>query len=124
MEHWELCDMRNIDNIPNGIGLHVLMVSNHWEAKKQSCAAGVFVDRQVDSLRRAGVKISTFDLGTSHSPFHILSKWFQLRRTVRELRPDLIHGQYGTIIGFLSVFAGRPAVISLCGGDLLPAAPS
>ncbi|MEO6110256.1 MAG: GNAT family N-acetyltransferase [Nitrospiraceae bacterium] len=116
--------MKNIDSMPNVKGLHVLMVSNHWEDKKQCPAAGVFVDRQVDSLRRAGVKISTFDVGTSHSPFHILNKWLQLRRTVRELRPDLIHGQYGTIVGFLSVFAGRPAVISLCGGDLLPGAPS
>jgi teichuronic acid biosynthesis glycosyltransferase TuaC len=104
--------------------LHVLMVSNHWGAKKKSLAAGVFVDRQMDSLRRAGVKISTFDVGTSHSIFHVLTKWLQLRRTVHELRPDLIHAQYGTIVGFLSVFAGRPAIISFCGGDLIPSAPS
>jgi teichuronic acid biosynthesis glycosyltransferase TuaC len=112
--------MHNVDTMSNAMGMHVLMVSNHWEEKERSFAAGVFVDRQVDSLKRAGVKISTFDIGTSHSPFHILSKWLQLRRTVRELRPDLIHAQYGTIVGFLSTFAGRPAVISFCGGDLIP----
>jgi glycosyltransferase involved in cell wall biosynthesis len=75
-------------------------------------------------LKKAGVKISAFDIGTSHSPFHILSKWIQLRRTVRELCPDLVHAQYGTIVGFLSAFAGRPAVISFCGSDLIPSAPS
>ena len=37
---------------------------------------------------------------------------------MRDIQPHLIHGQYGTMVGFLSVFAGRPAVISFCGSDL------
>ncbi len=37
---------------------------------------------------------------------------------VREIQPHLIPGQYGSMVGFLSVFAGRPAVISFCGSDL------
>lgn len=97
---------------------HVLVISNHLEAKKHSPCAGVFVDRQIASLRRAGVKISTFDIGASHSPINLFYKWLQLRRQVRQAAPDLVHGQYGTIVGLLSVFAGRPAVISFCGGDL------
>jgi asparagine synthase (glutamine-hydrolysing) len=101
---------------------HVLMVSNHWEDKKNWPSAGVFVDRQIDSLIRAGVKISTFDIGTSHSPIQILRKWLELRKLVRRLNPDLVHGHYGTIVGFLSAFVGRPAVISYCGNDLQPGA--
>jgi len=120
MGDWELYDMRNIDNNPKGEGLHVLMVSNHWEAKKRSPVAGVFVDRQIDSLRKAGVKISIFDVGTSHSPVQIFRKWLRLRRMVRKLCPDLVHGHYGTIVGLLVVFAGRPSIISFCGGDLIP----
>jgi glycosyltransferase involved in cell wall biosynthesis len=63
-----------------------------------------------------------FDIGTSHSPMHIFRKWLELRRQVRQLNPDLVHGQYGTVVGFLTAFAGRPAVISFCGGDLLAGA--
>src|SRR4029079_15779951 len=70
------------------------------------------------SLEKVGVKISTFDIGTSHSPIHLVRKWVDLRRQVRRLNPDLVHGRYGTIIGFLAAFSGRPAVISFCGGDL------
>ena len=101
---------------------HVLIISNHFEAKRHTPYAGIFVDRQITSLRKAGVRVSTFDIGTSHSPVHILRKWLELRRKVRQLCPDIVHGQYGTIVGFLSAFAGRPAVISYCGGDLQPGA--
>jgi len=97
---------------------HVLVVSNHFEAKRSSPYAGIFVDRQIDSLKKAGVRVSTFDVGTSHSPVHVFSKWVELRRQIRELCPDLVHGQYGTVVGLLSVFAGRPAVVSFCGNDL------
>jgi glycosyltransferase involved in cell wall biosynthesis len=97
---------------------HVLTISNHWGAKNDAPWAGVFVDRQIASLEKAGVKISTFDIGTSHSPIHLFYKWLELRRLVRQLCPDLVHGQYGTIVGLLSAFAGRPAVISFCGNDL------
>lgn len=98
--------------------LHVMVVSNHFEAKKHSPFMGIFVDRQNASLKRAGVRITTFDIGTSHSLVHILSKWLELRRQVRKVAPDLVHGQYGTIVGILTVIAGKPAVISFCGGDL------
>lgn len=99
--------------------LHVMMVTNYAEAKKHSPWFGIFVDRQVASLKQAGVRINTFDIGTSHAPLHILSKWLELRRAVRKVAPDLVHGQYGTIVGIVAAFAGKPAVISYCGNDLL-----
>jgi teichuronic acid biosynthesis glycosyltransferase TuaC len=98
--------------------LQVLIVSNHEEAKKTCLHAGVFVDRQCESLKKFGVNIITFDIGTSHSPILLIKRWLELRRLVRKLNPDLVHGAYGTIVGMMSVFAGRPAVISFCGGDL------
>ena len=98
--------------------LHVMIVSNHFEAKKHSPFMGIFVDRQIASLKQLGVRVSTFDVGTSHSPVHIIRKWLELRRQVRKVAPDLVHGQYGTIVGILTVIAGKPAVISFCGGDL------
>jgi glycosyltransferase involved in cell wall biosynthesis len=103
---------------------HVLVVSNHFEIQKQLPSAGTFVDSQIASLRRAGVEISTFDVGTTHAPFAIIHKWLELRKKVRRLKPDLIHGQYGTLIGLMATLAGRPAVLSFCGGDLLPGSPA
>lgn len=99
--------------------LHVMMVSNYAEAKKHSPGMGIFVDRQIASLKRAGVRISMFDIGTSHSPAHILFKWLELRREVRRVAPDLVHGQYGSVVGIVAALAGKPTVISYCGSDLL-----
>jgi glycosyltransferase involved in cell wall biosynthesis len=96
----------------------VLVVSNHWGVKGETPSAGIFVDRQIASLERIGVRIVTFDIGTSHSPLRIVKKWLELRQLVRRLDPDLIHAQYGTIVGFVSAFASRPVVISYCGNDL------
>lgn len=98
---------------------HVLIVSNHWGAKNLSPSAGIFVDRQIVSLEGVGVKISTFDIGLSHSPIGLIKKWLELRKLVRMLNPDLLHGRYGTIVGFVTAFVGKPSVISFCGGDLL-----
>jgi glycosyltransferase involved in cell wall biosynthesis/ribosomal protein S18 acetylase RimI-like enzyme len=96
----------------------VLVVSNHWGAKASTPSAGIFVDRHIDSLERVGVRIATFDIGTSHSPIRIVGKWLELRKLVQRLDPDLVHAQYGTIIGFISAFVNRPVVISYCGNDL------
>lgn len=97
---------------------HVLIVSNHIGAKMYMSHAGIFVDRQIASVSQAGVKVSTFDIGTSHSPIRLFCKWLELRRRVKQVDPDLVHGQYGTVVGIMSVFAGRPSIISFCGNDL------
>ncbi len=99
--------------------LHVLIISNHWGLKASRPSVGIFVDRQVASLERAGVRISIFDIGNNYWPPHILRKWREIRRLVNKLNPDLVHGRYGTVVGFLAALAGKPVVISFCGGDLL-----
>jgi glycosyltransferase involved in cell wall biosynthesis len=114
--------MQSTDRTPSLTAPHVLVVSNHWAEKQSVPSAGVFVDRQISSLRKTGVRISTFDIGLSHSPIHIVRKWLELRRFVQRLNPDLVHGRYGTIVGILAAFAGKPAVITFCGGDLLAGA--
>jgi glycosyltransferase involved in cell wall biosynthesis len=110
---------RKTASTPSPSKLKVLQVSNHWEMKRSFVFSGIFVDRQIDSLKNAGIEISTFDIGTSHSPFKVFKKWLELRRKVKEFDPHLIHGQYGSIVGLLSVLSGRPAVVSFCGHDLL-----
>lgn len=100
----------------------VLMISNHWGAKGASPSAGIFVDRQIASLEKIGVRVATFDIGTSHSPIRILKKWMEIRLLVKQIDPDLVHAQYGTITGFVSAFVGKPSIISYCGNDLQPGA--
>ena len=102
------------------IHLRVLDVINHLGGGREFNY--VFIDRQLHSLRNAGVESSIFNIGPSHSPFKLFRKWLELRKEVRRLNPDLVHGQYGTITGFLSAFSGRPSVVSFCGSDLLPGA--
>jgi teichuronic acid biosynthesis glycosyltransferase TuaC len=104
-------------------GIHVLVVSNHQEARRKSPSAMVFVDRQVTSLKNAGVQVSLFDIGGSHSFFNLFRKWRELCREVHRLKPQLVHARYGTSVAALSVLAGPPAVITFCGSDLNPGAP-
>jgi len=100
------------------------MVSNHWGAQETIIPyAGVFMDSQLESLRKAGVKISVFDIGTSHSPITFLGKWVSLRRKIKRLNPQLIHSQLGSIVAVLGAFAGGPFVVSFTGPDLLGGAP-
>ena len=102
---------------------HVLMVSNYWGEKASTPWAGIFVERQIASLERVGVRVTTFDIGRSFLPVHIVKKWLELRKVVQRLDPDLVHAQYGTITGFVSTFMSKPTVISYCGTDLLGGAP-
>ena len=101
-----------------GLFPQVLMVTNHREAIKKMSYAGVFAERQLVSLETEGAKINIFDFGRSHSPITLFRKWLELRRQVMRLRPDLIHGRYGTIVGFLAGLTGRPSVVTFCGSDL------
>ncbi len=117
-----MCSMAGIVYDKLRFSLHVLVVSNHWGIKENATSAGVFVDRQISALRKAGVRVSTFDIGTSHSPFQLLKKLWELRRSADDLGVDIVHARYGTIIAALSVLAGFPAVITYCGSDLHPGA--
>jgi glycosyltransferase involved in cell wall biosynthesis len=98
--------------------LRVLVVSNYPQMKQKLPFSGVYVERQVQSLREAGVAIETFDLGASHSPTHLFRKWLELRRSVRAFNPHIVHARYGTVTAALSVLSGRPTIVTFCGSDL------
>src|SRR5437763_7680581 len=108
---------------PSGVRtLHVLVVSNHWRKPQNVTFGGIWVDRQIAALQRLGVRVSTFDIGTSHSPLALWGKWHQLRSFVRKSRPNIVHARYGTLVALLSVCSGAPAAITFAGSDLLPGA--
>jgi glycosyltransferase involved in cell wall biosynthesis len=101
---------------------HVLVVSNHLDVKTRLPFAGVFVDRQVASLRSIGLTVTVFDIGARYNPLIIAKTWYELLREVQRLKPDLIHARYGTLVGILAVLVNRPTVITFCGSDLNPGA--
>src|SRR3954466_13927374 len=103
----------------SGHAPHVLVVSNHWKVKENPTNGSIWVDRQVNALRKLGVQVSTFDVGTSHAPWNVFSKWKALRREVRRIQPDLVHARYGSMVGMVSACSGVPSVITYAGSDLL-----
>ncbi len=100
----------------------VLFVTNYRDARGRNPSAGIFVERQAASLRGAGVEVVFFDLGRSHSPIVLVKKWWTLRSEIRRVRPDLLHAQYGTIVGIVAALTLQPLVITFGGSDLLPGA--
>lgn len=102
--------------------LRVLMVSNHSNLKAQYSYAGIFVERQIDSLHKVGIQVHRFDIDTIRSPIGVMKSLRQLRKVATEFEPHVVHAQYGSVVGFLSALLGYPTVVSFCGHDLLPGA--
>jgi len=102
--------------------LKVMVVSNHWQRVAAPPFGGVFVDRQVDALRRRGVEVATFDIGLSHAPWRLARKVAELRKALRESRAGVAQARYGTVVAAVTVAAGHPSVVTYCGSDLLPGA--
>jgi glycosyltransferase involved in cell wall biosynthesis len=100
--------------------MRILVVSNHWGVSDTKTFAGRFVDRQIDALRKIGCYISVFDIGINHSPIVLFRKWRSLCE--QALNVDIVHARYGSIVSLLSVFSGKPTVITFAGSDVLPGA--
>jgi len=100
--------------------MRILFVTNYQQARAANSAAGIFVDRQIQSLHDAGVEVASYDIGTRYDPVSLWRAWRGLRAEIRRMRPDLLHAQYGTILATVTVLTGHPTVITFGGGDLLP----
>ncbi len=97
--------------------LRVLWVTPKPEFK----AAMIFVERQIDSLVRAGVAGQTFYLQSRTAPGVMLRELRRLKAEIRQFQPDIVHAQYGTATAFVCVFAtSRPLVVTFRGSDLNP----
>jgi glycosyltransferase involved in cell wall biosynthesis len=79
----------------------------------------IFVRRQVESLRRAGIDVSAFYLASRTSPIRVLQEWRRLRTRIKETRPHLLHAHYGTVTSAICALATIiPLVITFRGDDL------
>lgn len=97
--------------------MRVLCVAHAWPEGES--VAGIFVKRQVDSLRRLGCEMDVSVVGPASG-----KRWSDnvraLRRQVARLGYDVIHAQYGgrTALAAAVSAAQTPLVISFCGSDL------
>jgi glycosyltransferase involved in cell wall biosynthesis len=98
--------------------LRVLMVSNHRMGRDRHQFAGIFVDRQIESLQRIGVLVDYFDVGTPNTVRDLWRAWRGLRAHVRQTSPDLVHAQYGALVGVLATLSGARAIVTFAGSDL------
>jgi len=73
---------------------------------------------QGDSLIEAGCEIEYFDISGS-GIFGYLKNSIRFRRTVRRVKPDIIHAHYAYSGLLASIsFAGKPVITSLMGSDV------
>lgn len=98
---------------------YVLMVTNMWPHDRNR-AYGIFVLRQIESLRKLGLncEVVFVDGYRSH--------WAYVRAALRLLylnlarrRPVLVHGHGGEIAPVVRLFFRGPVIVSYCGSDLL-----
>src|SRR5262245_23872442 len=81
----------------------------------------IFDKRQAASVRDAGVDVKTFFLTSRVSPSSLWRELCELRREIKEFKPDLIHAHYGTMTAFLCAFGtSTPLVVTYRGSDLNP----
>lgn len=81
----------------------------------------IFVRRQIDSLRSAGVTAAEFYLPTRTSPAGLLRERHRLRQMLRDFAPHLVHAQYGTVTACFCLLSTRlPVVITFRNSDLNP----
>lgn len=80
-----------------------------------------FIKRLVVALEAQGAEIHTMKSVKCSNPLYFLQQGLEMRRLVKQCRPDVVIAQYGTFTGLLvALFAPRPRVITYRGSDLNP----
>lgn len=96
--------------------MRILTVTSEW-ATPALPEGGVFIARQVEWIRRAGVEIDVEAFRSARNP----RNYIRFRRRVRERleaeRYDLVHAHFGQS-GFAVLGLGMPLVVTFHGSDL------
>ncbi len=96
--------------------MKVLVVTNMYPTAAQPYF-GIFVARQVEAVRRAGVDVVLEAIAGERGESDYLLARRRIARLVRSERPDVIHCHYG-YTPLAAAFLGRPYVVTLCGDDI------
>ena len=103
--------------------MKVCMLINGCGLSKKNKNSFIFVERQAMSLSGLGVSVYKLYSGSGSSFFYLPKTLIQLIRCVKDIKPEIIHAQYGSVTAILativSVICRTKLLISFCGSDLL-----
>jgi glycosyltransferase involved in cell wall biosynthesis len=96
--------------------IRVLMVTSDWLWNSWGGPA-VFIARQADFLRHAGVDVDLFPFRGARSPANYASAWREVQRRLKQGSYDLVHAQFGQS-GITALPKRVPLVVTFRGDDL------
>lgn len=94
----------------------VLVVTNMYPTESRPYF-GIFVQRQVEALRRGGADVRVESVAGARGKSDYLLGGARLRRAIREFSPALIHYHYG-YTPLAGLFSRLPYIVTLCGDDI------
>lgn len=98
--------------------MRVLVVTNAYPSEAQPIR-GIFVQTQVESIRRLGVAIDVLSIEGWRGKFEYVRAVGRVRRAVADTPFDLCHAHYG-LSGAVAVCQSRvPVIVSFMGDDVL-----
>lgn len=97
--------------------LRVLMVTSEYPAPGY-VGGGVFVVRQIQALREAGVEVDVLDFISRANPLNHLRAWKRLRRMMRARRYDLVHAQFAISALISRMQFQLPIVVTYHGDEM------
>ena len=95
----------------------VLAITNRWPTPDKPRTT-IFIQRQVEFLRAAGVEVDPFFFEGARRPWRYVKGWLQVRRLLAQGHYDLVHAQFGQS-GLLALPKRIPLVVTFRGSDLL-----
>lgn len=95
----------------------VLALTNEWPTE-DTPRTTVFIKRQVEFLRMAGVTVEPFFFEGAQRPWRYLTGWIRVRRRLARERFDLVHAQFGQT-ALLALPKRVPLVVTFRGDDLM-----
>ena len=97
--------------------LRVLTVTNTWPTPGRPRTT-VFIKRQVEFLRAAGVAVDVFYFDGERRPLRYVRAWLRLHVQLTRRPYDLVHAQFGQN-GLIALPKRLPLVVTFRGSDLL-----
>lgn len=90
-----------------------ILWTHNWPDERKSM--GPFMWTLLSGLRERGVNIDLHYIDTSENPYNIFKQYNNLKHVVKNY--DLVHAQYGSLVGFITSKLNIPSVLSIRGSD-------
>jgi teichuronic acid biosynthesis glycosyltransferase TuaC len=96
--------------------MKVLLITSQYP-RPDAPFAGIFIQRQVEELRRQGVDVDVFAYHGAKNPLNYVRAWWQVRKKLKDTRYDVVHAQFGNS-GILALPKRLPLVVTFHGSDV------